>query len=856
MNRFITLIALALTSLLINPDCHAQDHKDSTFHFNQVIKNGENNRLNIHQPLDILKAQTIGVSFTKKGSDPTVFNSINIRGKATGFEPAVLYIIDGIIGADPAMLLPDDIESIEIIRDGAQLTAYGTQGNSGVVIIKTRQYAGTKKISVNFSSFVTMNSTAKKLDLLSADQFRETASKYDMNLTDGGASTDWQEEIMRKTISQVYRLGITGKLNNTLYDLSAFFHNNPGITLRTARKNNGANLKIRHFALEDKLILYTNLAYNSSEADLLPTTYNGINFTNEIFFQTLTHNPTDPVYEPDGITFHQSDRAFRYSNPLKIIDAVTKTTSTDNLRLNAGANYSLMKGLEAGINIGYSNLTYDLQYNQPPEALNHNTDKYSSTSHDKYSRINAEAKVSYSRKFNGSHEISFGGKIGYRDLKNETESTTQYQPLLITYNYNENRKYTNFILDAGYNYKQRYYAGALANIESSQLVISGIKATINQLNRKKFYPSLVAGWKVSNETFLMKSNIISNLFIRGSYGIRGNGNADKFMFYADFPGIDALKTEKITEVNVALDFGLLKNKITGTLGFFNRKIGNAVGFQYLPTPPNIHPYTFSNSEVYNGTGIELTICVKAMEKDNFNWYSQANLYTVRDELKEANFRSSEGTPINAFFFNSRFYNTQLIRTGYPSKVFYLPASAGYSEDGRPLFYTKTGTITREIELAKFEVMSQTDPKFSIGWVNSFNVLKSFDISVSMSYAGGFSIYNATRMYLSNPFLIPTHNISEEGLENLEAGYETSPILSELYLEDASYLRIDDITLSYTFKCKKMNDRGQFKVFASAGNILTITDYTGYDPAGDSDGVDYFDVYPLAKTYTLGVKFDF
>jgi iron complex outermembrane receptor protein len=100
------------------------------------------------------------------------------------------------------------------------------------------------------------------------------------------------------------------------------------------------------------------------------------------------------------------------------------------------------------------------------------------------------------------------------------------------------------------------------------------------------------------------------------------------------------------------------------------------------------------------------------------------------------------------------------------------------------------------------------------------------------------------------------NISEEGLNNLESGYETSAFLSDTYLENASYLRVDDLTLSYTFTCKKMKTPGQLKIYASAGNLFTVTDYTGYDPAGESDGVDYFDVYPLARTYTLGIRFNF
>lgn len=855
MKSYFQLIAcVSLVLVMTNLNCKSQDLKDSTFTFNQVIKNGEDNRLNIHEPLDMLKSQAIGVIFTKKGSDPNVFNSLNIRGKATGSQPEVLYIIDGVMGADPLMLLPDDIESIEIIRDGAQLTAYGTQGCSGVVIIKTRQYSGDKKISVNFSSFVTLNAPSKKYDLLTADHVRATVQKYDLNFTDGGSNTDWQDEVMRKTVSQIYNLGISGRLNTTIYDFSAFYDKNPGIVRSTSDKNNGANLKLRHSALDNKISLFTNIAYNSVNHEILLD--GSENAINEILIQTLKRNPTDPIFEADGITYHQSERVFRYINPLQIIDAVENNATTKNFRLSAGGNYKIMKGLDAGINFGYSNLDYTFNYFQPVEAFNNMAEELKKNSSILTRRLNTEVNINYNKAFDQYHNLSFGILVGYRDLTDESEYYTNYRSYSDTSIYNVDRNYTNFIANAGYNYRQRYYLSAIANIESSELIVSGFPTAINQLNRKKFYPSLMAGWKISNEDFLNKSGLISNLMLKATYGIRGNGNADENIFYRYYAGIDSLNTEKITELSLALDFGFIRNRLTGSVNWYNRNIKNAVGILYLPVPPYTNSYTYRNTDVYQSNGIEVVLLVKAIERENFKWNSQLNFYKNNDELIKGNYRDSEGSKTGFFNYFGDMLSTQLYRTGSPSRVFYLPQHAGYSEDGRALYYTKTGTKTREIVMAKFDVMSQTEPKFYLGWVNSFNIFKDFDASVSMSYAGGFSIYNATRMHLSQPYFLPSLNISEEGLENLEAGYQQSPILSELYLEDASYLRIDDITFSYTFRCKKMNNRGQLQVFASAGNILTITDYTGYDPAGDSDGVDYFDVYPLAKTYTAGVKINF
>lgn len=853
MRKTITILTIfILSNSLISLKSHSQIMKDSTYGtvYNPIVKYQESNSLNLFEPLSILKSRVPGITFNKKGSDPNQFNSINIRGKETGFSSQVLYIIDGIMGADPLMLLPDDIESIEIIKDGAQLTAYGTQGSSGVVIIKTRHYTGDKKISVNFSSFVTFNSLAKKIDILSAEQLRSTVAKYDMSFIDGGSSTDWQEEIMRNDVSQIYNLGISGKLNNTVYDFSGFFDKNPGIVKGSSEKNNGVNLKVSH-NIGDDIKLYTNLAYSSKDAEILPNLLQyGVN---EFFLQTLRRNPTDPVYESDGVTFHQVEREFRYFNPLQIIDAINSTATTNNLRINAGGTYKIMKGLDAGINVGYSNMDYNYDYLQPAEALNNHYTEAKSNTSILNNRSNFEANIDYMTVLNKDHNISLGFLFRYRDLKHESERYTVNGSFKDTSIYNENRNYSNILMTAGYNFRQRYFLNAMANIESSELVVSGFQTSIDQVNRSHFYPSVIAGWKISNENFLKGNTYISNLLLRATYGIRGNSSADINMFKGYFPDIESLKTEKLTELNFAFDLGILKDKITGSLGWYNRNIDNGVGMFYLPMPPYTYPYTFRNVNSISSSGFEALISVKAINQEIFKWNSQFNFFKFTDELKEGNFINKEGNPTGYFNYSIENYPTQLLRSGSPSHVFYLPISAGYSEDGRPLYYTETGEKTRELSRAKYEIMSQTDPDFFVGWFNTFNIAKSFDLSVSMSYAGGYSIYNATRMYLSNPDLLPNLNISEEGLENLEAGYKYSAPLSETYLENASYLRVDNMTVSYTYTCNKMKNSGQLKIYASAGNLLTITDYSGYDPAGSGDGVDYFNVYPLARTYTLGLR---
>ncbi len=862
-NFSVTLSMLAIMSVfsfLMAPQTFAQDTndptlKDSTFtgSFNQVIVNYENNRLNLHDPLEILKVQATGVTFNKKGSNPNDFNTLSIRGKESGFAPDVLYVIDGIVDADPSMLFADDIESIEIIKDGALLSVYGTQGSAGVIIIKTKHYKGKEKLVVNFSSFITLNTASKYMDVLTAEQFRSAIDRHDINFDDGGSNTDWQKELMRKPVSQIYSLGVSGKLNSTAYDFSAFFDKNPGIVKGSSHKNNGINIKVNQSALADKLNLFANVSYNSADSEVLPFTDEG---TNNLFLQTLTRNPTDPVFESDGVTYHQVDRAFSYFNPLKMIDGTVSESKSDNLRINAGGLYAIADGLKAGINVGYSGLDNTYDYHQGTETFSYPTEEITSGYTNNKQRFNTEISVDYEKAPAENHNLSIGALIRYRSLNDEDDYSMVRGNIRDSSVYREERSYTNYILHAGYNYGERYFVNASATIEASELALTGFQTAISQLNRKKFYPSFMAGWNLSNEKFLRNNTRINHLFLKTSHGIRGNGNADTQRFYNTFPGIESLNTEKISELSFAIDFGLFKNRVNGNLGWYSRTIDNAVGVNYLPVPPGVFYYTYSNNYSYRSTGFEAMLSVTALDHKNIKWRSQFNFFLNHEELKKGLPTHNSGTEAAGYFsYSVDSYATQRIKTGYPSRVFYLPLSAGYSDDGRPLYYTENGNVTREFSRAKFEMMSQSDPKYYIGWMNSFQMLSNFNLSVSLSYVGGFSIYNATRMYLSNPFYITSYNISEEGLANLDAGYQSSAPLSETYLENASYLRVDDITLSYTAAFNKTKKPGNLQIYLSARNLLTVTDYTGYDPAGSSTGVDYFNVYPLARTYTIGLRFN-
>jgi len=841
----ITFLLISLNALNAQPNDTIQKTPFST-----SINQADFNKGFIADPLQLISGKAAGVSITKKGSDPNVLSSIYIRGVLSNFSDGPLYIIDGVWEADPQFLIPDEIESIEILKDAASTAAYGSRGMAGVIIIKTKSIRGNKAISIDFNSYLSFNTTAKRMDLLSADELRSFVKKNELNFDDGGASTDWQDEIFRSTVSQTYNLSADGKIKNTGYRLSFNHRTNPGLVLGTDRKNTGLNLKLSQQALNDRLSIDATVNYRSGNSNDLNASYG----TNNVFYQAYRRNPTDPVYEADGNTYAQLRRIFNYHNPLAIIDFTGNENTSSMVSYSINANYEIAKGLYFNINAGHSISSIENNSYQTLEAFSTGTNAFEITHKYDYEDFNISPNLNYSRTFNDKHQFIFRAAYVYRKLIHK--ESFWYKEAVNEHTSNSYTKpvFNSVIASVWYEYDERYFANALWNRESYSLSSSSLQEfSLNPIERTNQYPSLVAGWKIHNETFMNSFEKLSNLTLRAGFGYAGNNNFHLISYQPFDINIYNLETERMKELSIGIDIGLWNNSLTGSFVYYSRSTENALGQRTAPVPSYPIPYIYTNEFHFKNTGVELALNALIIQHKNFSWSSSLVYFRNRNELvsgiiEEDGIRSGfTGGPDP----NGSNY-TQLIRQGSPPQVFYLPILAEISEDGHQLYYTEDGELTRNILLAKREQMGQLIPRQELAWSNSFSFMQHFDLELTLRYVEGHSIFNATRMSLSNPGMLPHTNTTPEGVSNYAIGIDRNEVC-DIYLEDASYLRLDNITFGYTITPKIAKRETNLRLYFSANNLFTITDYNGLDPSYDYKGIDYYNVYPLARSFVVGVK---
>lgn len=824
---------------------NAQEKNDSVVSpsNNQVVKIGESNQKGVSDFSYLLQAEAVGVSFTKKGSDPTVSNSPVIRGKSSDFSLGVLFIVDGIYSADISYLHPDDIASIVILKDATETALYGGQGMDGVIIINTKQGDSNKKLKVDFNSFLSLNSTSKRHDLLSAKELRSYVTEN--NLTgffDGGASTDWQDEIFRSSISQSYNLSLSGKLSNTRYRVSLTHQTNPGVVIGSGREGSGVTLSLAQKALNNKLDVRLNGSFASFESTILPSYGAEYQFEN-LFYQAFKRNTTDPVYNDQG-DYYQSMRDFAYYNPMAILGYTSNVVTTSYVNIGVGASYRISNHLLANATFGYSNNNTERNYVQEPEAFDRVGDVSYTDVEQNGIKTNLNLCVSYSKAvFSNSNidvSLGFSNRV-YSSEMNRDDSGSEKE----TYSQLGSQS---VYAKASYAYLQRYSIGALLNKEFSKTSFR-YSGPENTLERSNLFYALSLGWDLKQEAFLRNNANVNSLKLRLGYGITGNYYADYYAYHMAEASIDSLKVETATELSFGFDFSILKNRVGGSFTYYIKDAKNAVGLITVPMPPNQLPFVSGNSTWYNNSGFEILLNTVPVKTNKLEWISIVSLFGNANKLVETKDRSTKSG--QTYYRGSSEY-TQIIKEGSATQ-FYLPRFAGeYSAHGWPLFYTESGGKTSNTDLAKFEEMGQYIPRYELGWANTIKFTNGIECFVKFRYAGGYNIYNVTRLDLSNANYFPTYNINREGLSNARNGY-LNTFLSNQYLEDASYLRLDNVTVSYTLKPKNVKWGDSYRFYIGANNLFTVTSYSGFDPAGYSTGIDNYSVYPLSRSFIVGVS---
>ena len=833
-------------------------------------------------------------------ADPNGSPTITLRGASTLRSGAMspYYVIDGIPGVDPSTVAPDDIESIDVLRDATATAIYGSKAANGVIIITTKK--GTEeKTNVIYNGYVAFDKILKTYDMCTADELRQYAQKNGVALKDGGANVDWQDEVLRTGISHNHNLSISGGNGRTNYMISGNLMKREGVIKMTGFDRVNLRSLVSTKVLKDRLTLSMGINSMYGKHFGVPVGNEGASVLDAMNY----YSPTNAIRNADG-TWTVGAGSKNY-NPLALMNEDTSETIWKRNQFTGKAALEIVKDLFWNMNYSWSNYqstysAYDTRYSQLEGIGNKNGQVTRNTyfGHEQTfetylnygfllgkNKIDLMAGYSWEEKKNND---GFGLSVeGYYNDDLTWYNMSYAQNILGVQNsvqsgYVENIRNISFYGRANYSFDGRYMIQATIRRDGSSV--------FGKNKRWGTFPSASIAWNITEEGFMKNQNLFSNLKLRAGYGI--SGNAMGFDVYSSFVTYGAtgtftydgklyrtyaatknanpdLKWETTGMLNIGLDFGFLKNRINGTVEVYHKKTKDLIWSYPVPTTQYVYGWMDANVGEMTNKGIELTLNIDAIRTKDFNWMTSINLSHNKntvDKMQNEQFHTTnltQGDPMVSGVSANGW--TQRIMEGESIGTFYTYLYAG-TVNGRSEYYVldengnKTGETTNNPGLKDRTITGCAQPKLNAGWNNSLSY-KNWNLNAFITGVFGNDVYNSPRAhYTSAQMFSDGKNVLKEFLSN-PAGDASGSLPSDRYIEKGNYIRLQTLSLSYTFR-NCFNDWIQdLTLYGTANNLLTISGYDGLDPevnlGGIDPGIDYrWSRYPHTRTFMFGVKINF
>jgi TonB-dependent starch-binding outer membrane protein SusC len=870
---------------------------------------------NIRDAGELIKGKVAGLTITKGSGDPNAKSTIRLRGiTSLSLDLTPLVLIDGIEGS-LSMVAPENIVSMDVLKDASAAAIYGTRGANGVIIVTTNSGKRNEATSVNYSVYATLSDFYKKADFMTPHDVRFGLTTF----KDEGWDTDWLAMVSQKGFTQNHNLSITGGTEKTSYSANVSYRNEDG----TIKKSNNEELKMQfdlsHWMLNDKLKLNFNMVKRIHKNSATDASNGG---PENIYRQAVIRNPTEPIYvdgDPSKGYFENFD-LLQYYNPVAMINELLGNIRTEWTRMTGNITLEPIKGWQTNLMLSTNRSnggteTYTTRYYYTRQTANYKGYAYKGDSYSESNQLELTSR--YDKVFNGDHR--FSGLLGYSykyDMY-DSFSASNYTFPTDAYLYNN--------IGAGWALKNNK-AGMGSYMSDSKLIgffgrISyGYKDKYNVLMSMRYegsskfgpnyqwgtFPAVSVGWTISKEDFMSSLGWITNLKLRTGYGVTGvapgssyqsitrfNYNSTSWGYYLNSSGVWAqsleaisnpnpdLKWEKSAEFNVGLDFSFLNDKIGGSIDYYNKLTSDLLWEYKVPSPPNLFTTTLANVGKLRNAGIEVMIKATPVKNADFQYTTTVTLSHNSNRLVSLSndLYQTENHMNNAYAGDPVSTPTQRIEVGSSFGKYWSIKTKGLSENGKWMIQNPESGLYEEYAPSMNtgddyrQWMGNAIPKIYMGWDNSFTY-KNFDLDIQTSGQFGFKIVNEQRVFYENnsisynrlksaadPIPIVDENGKATGESRLLSTSQEQIIVS-WYYENGSFFKIDHVTLGYNVKTSNMRNINNFRVYLSGENLLCITKYKGMDPELTNDdiwnnlGLDGRDKYPTIRSLTLGVSINF
>jgi TonB-linked SusC/RagA family outer membrane protein len=853
-----------------------------------------------------LQGMAAGVKVQSTNGEPGSSYSISIRGNTSiNASSDPLIVVDGFPGA--TMPPPEDIKSMEILKDASSTAIYGSRGANGVVLITTKS-GKSGEFKIDFNSSYSFQKEINRLEVLNATDYATYINEIDPDYYDTpssyGEGTNWQDLIYRDGGLQNYQLSVSGGSDKITYYVSGTYYDHKGIVVNSDYKRYSITSNIKAQVLD-----WVNIGANMFTRR---TNLNGVNSQTGGYYNpgvpdmAYKFTPTVGVYTEGG-NYTTTDRGIPADNPYALATAITKENISDLIQTNFFAELDLMKNLKFKTTLGINSASYrDGEY-IPSTLEAGDDDGEASLSYDKSLDVASENYFTYDAIFNEVHHLT--GMVGYSYEKYEKEgigiegatgfTSDSFEFWNIgsatgtpTYSsYITNSELSSFYGRLNYGFDSKYLFTFNARYDGSSKFAENEKWA--------FFPSGAFAWNVHDESFMKDFDPINQLKLRVSYGLTGNQAIESYQSLATLttvfatergetisaikPGTSSnpnLTWETTKQTNIGIDLGLWESRVGVTADYYNMITSDLLFDVDVPTFTGFSTQLQNIGEVQNN-GFEFAISGKILT-GNFKWNSDANISFNHNEILKLVDNDNEGNDIyysSAPLEGASGINVQILREGESVGAFYGYVYDGVLQEGDTQLENAEGVGGESfVDITPDGVLDDDDrtiignphPDFNWGWNNNFK-FANFDLNIFIQGSQGGEMLNYTRMELgilngrSNASLdaLNRWTTSNTDTDIPKANEDRNFVLSDRWVEDASYIRLKNISLGYTFKAdliRKIKLRTA-RLYVSAQNILTFTNYKGVDPEVAYDnssttlGLDYAS-YPNAKSITVGLNLGF
>ncbi|MEX0983371.1 MAG: SusC/RagA family TonB-linked outer membrane protein [Bacteroidales bacterium] len=834
----------------------------------------------VNDPARLIQGKIPGLSIVAPQGNPNAEYTIRLRGLATlGASTEPLIVIDGVLGGDLNSIDPSDIERVDVLKGAGASAIYGSRAAGGVIQVSSKS-GNVGRTQLGYQVYTTAESIDRSLSVMGKEEY------LSMGGTDLGSSTNWMDEITRTAISQVHNISLSGGVANTTFRASLNYRNVDGVLNNSGFERLNGRLNILHKALDDKLSVNMILATTSSESDLA---------FNQAFQYAITMPPTAPIRASDSY-FEKYDGYFQSEvhdlyNPAALIEQNKNVRANSRKLYNMEMRYDIFENLTASLRLTEdnnegTNSSYISKYSYYGDGLNRNGLASGGNSKSKNELL--ESMINYTKWLQDLNLDLMGG-YSYQSHSFESLSVTAGNFLTDAFenhnigaagdfasgeasasSFKENYKIIAFFGRMNLNYKHTYFLSGSYRREGSTRFGAG--------NKWGDFFGISAGADIAN---LIDITDINQLKLRSSYGVTGALPGESYLSQLRFgPGAGYvlndgawtrpytpisnpnpnLKWETKSEFDIGIDFSLFNDRLSGSLDYYKSVTKDALVTLDVPVPPNLYNSSLLNAGELENKGIEAMLEFQAMNQNKFNWAVRLTYSTYNTNLNslsignlEYGIRDIGGLPAPLAG------NIVRVREGRPLGQLIGWQYDGIDENGQYIIKDINGD--GQIDVNDYTIIGNGQPKGEIGLTNNFR-LGNFDASFFIRGVYGHDLVNLNRTIFEQISRISSYNLVNT--QYFSADYQGRAAYNSYYVEDASFIKLDNFTIGYNFNFSDNTILSSARVYVSGKNLFYITDYSGVDPEPRYSyqenvlipGVEPLDSWVTTRSFTLGLNLSF